>query len=534
MLTTSKGDATTTHIIPSSRNLKKSGDNGIFRVSHPRARGRKASAEATKNIVVPSLYELKEADPDLAYDLFDVEFFHVEKVKQEQSTVLKINFHSSVELVDTSAIITMNCWVRQKGTGKVLWEHNQTEHNARKCDLDEAFELKEELEPETLELTVKATWKVKSQLQEVMKTVDCTMTQGTIHYTGADHIHPVKKQPGSEPVIIDKDAEDRPPLPGDYKPSDDYIVLCFLRYPHERKDVDYMVNFGRKDRHPDGIPLFGLPGEGFPRGPEGSTFLPKHSKGICLIQPEDGNGTFLGAASASYNIEIINNNAGKFQTGNIEFLETGNNKAHYRMMSAWNNGRTYLDEAGGMATHYYHYILKLDLAFDVDGVEEIYTMTVTSVDFGSYLPGSLVYKIKPLCIMWGCLAAGTLVATARGDKCIEDIQIGDIVIGRDGQLVTVLNTWHGTEPKGLLRINMSGQSLMLTANHHVLTPEGPQRAMALKPGAKIISINGLVNVDSIEVMPEEAVIYNLTTEDAQPFFASGILVGDMTMQNSSN
>lgn len=71
-----------------------------------------------------------------------------------------------------------------------------------------------------------------------------------------------------------------------------------------------------------------------------------------------------------------------------------------------------------------------------------------------------------------CIAAGSKVTTSCGDKCIEDVQVGDKVLTEDGTYQKVLaNIDKGFGETVAIRTNFS-EDLVCTPDHQILTSNG--------------------------------------------------------------
>ncbi len=150
----------------------------------------------------------------------------------------------------------------------------------------------------------------------------------------------------------------------------------------------------------------------------------------------------------------------------------------------------------------------------------------------------LVYRIPQLQFMWGCLSEGTLVRMFdQTEKKIEDIIIGDNVMGRNKECVPVVNVWKGME-KNIFCISTDVGEISMTHHHPVMINyKGvlvKKIAAFLKAGDQLIDYQGSnTPVRAVRVVPYRGMVYNLSLDTAQPYFiANGIVVGDMTIQNS--
>lgn len=135
---------------------------------------------------------------------------------------------------------------------------------------------------------------------------------------------------------------------------------------------------------------------------------------------------------------------------------------------------------------------------------------------------------------WGCLAAGTKILTAAGEKRIENIRVGDM-IDYEGELRPVCNTWRGTECNPVIIIRLdNGREVTATSNHPFLTEQGMRPANEIGKGTMVKTREeGFVPVAEIYAdFLGEIPVYNLEVEEEGTFYANGIASGDMRHQNS--
>lgn len=79
-----------------------------------------------------------------------------------------------------------------------------------------------------------------------------------------------------------------------------------------------------------------------------------------------------------------------------------------------------------------------------------------------------------------CLAAGTLVSTARGDVPIEDVRVGDVVWTSEGYALVGASAMTA-ERRNLWRVETTVGALVGTADHPVFTTTGKVRLADLTP-----------------------------------------------------
>ncbi|MCW2308095.1 Hint domain-containing protein [Rhodobium gokarnense] len=158
-------------------------------------------------------------------------------------------------------------------------------------------------------------------------------------------------------------------------------------------------------------------------------------------------------------------------------------------------------------------------------------------------------KILPIQFRWGCLAAGTEVLVRRDlddtTVPIEEVRIGDLVQANpNGDLVKVIANTIGTEPIPMIRIHTDGdRSVLVTEGHPMVTSGGIKLARQLAEGDVLfgqkgehLHVTGLEqemyagNVWSLDVASVSSDGTDLGS-DGTTFFANGIQVGDVKLQN---
>jgi hypothetical protein len=131
-----------------------------------------------------------------------------------------------------------------------------------------------------------------------------------------------------------------------------------------------------------------------------------------------------------------------------------------------------------------------------------------------------------------CFAAGTTVRTIGGERAIETIRAGDLVLSQDpgtGALTyqPVVATYHNP-PGATLRVRL-GQDAVVATGIHRFWKAGRGWAMArdLRPGDPVRTLEGLARVESVEedkVQP----VFNLEVAGGHSFLVGrlGALVHD--------
>ncbi|MFN3387349.1 MAG: Hint domain-containing protein [Allosphingosinicella sp.] len=168
------------------------------------------------------------------------------------------------------------------------------------------------------------------------------------------------------------------------------------------------------------------------------------------------------------------------------------------------------------------------------------TVTIQSSDVSDSDPIDGVTYIMPVAFIWHCLGEDTQVAMADGSsRTIPEIKAGDEVMaatgGEDARVTATHNGAHFGEVY-VLRTTC-GKALTASAEHVIFTSEGEVAARDLRPGMKLITVDGEAELSTVEQEPGEGRnLWNLSLgqapqiDDDDPevgqFYANGILVGD--------
>jgi hypothetical protein len=135
---------------------------------------------------------------------------------------------------------------------------------------------------------------------------------------------------------------------------------------------------------------------------------------------------------------------------------------------------------------------------------------------------------------YSCFAAGTPVWTNIGERAIETLEIGDLVLAQDvdtGELAYKPIIGRTVRPPSeFLKLSIDGEELLTTLGHPLwVDGVGWRMAKKLADGAILHGVNGPVRVDSIDPS-DEAEAYNLIVADFNTYFVgkTGILVHDNT------
>lgn len=133
-----------------------------------------------------------------------------------------------------------------------------------------------------------------------------------------------------------------------------------------------------------------------------------------------------------------------------------------------------------------------------------------------------MYKYNPC----GCLPAGTLVKTQNGDKLIEDIQVGDMVLAKNVdtniQAYKPVEQLYEFDAEVVYTVDVAGTKIRTTSNHPFwVKGKGWTAADELLVGDMLetedLAFNAIENI-SFEFEPTK--VYNFTVEDYHTYYIS--------------
>ena len=132
-----------------------------------------------------------------------------------------------------------------------------------------------------------------------------------------------------------------------------------------------------------------------------------------------------------------------------------------------------------------------------------------------------------------CFKGDTLIATSQGDKRIDEIKDGDLVLTRKG-FKKVTHAWCSGE-KDCIELTMdNGNHIVCTPDHRFITAQEEEiEAKDITPSTDLLYyvtrkdgsvFLSLGYVKYIESVLEKQKVYDIEVEDAHEFFANGYLV----------
>lgn len=479
---------------------------------------RSASLESAKPS--PTLLELENPEPFQFYDIFEVNDFSYSK--EQQKGYLK----AELSLLDSCRNLEIYAHILDLKNGQVIAQvPAKHAENTNDLILEQEFTAKEEL-AENMGVIAYGKWGNRIPEENELSAYKEVNTS----YPGVKYMHKYPKKE-KEAVTFGTLEGWHPLEPGD-KGDGEHIVIALIRSPRDKKDVDYICGAGRDKG--TGYPIVCVPGEGafsFPAGetPKSSEEYPNYA--VCKLYRKSGGATVIACSdNPAYAANAIT-------------VTPSGNSYNYQFL-AWGMG--YTDPAGWKRTEF-DYRLELTLnTVKADGTwntREFYIDTRNS-DI------SITDEVLPIAIMYGCMAPETEITMADGSrKQICRMNIGDMVVGRNGEGMKVTNIWCGPEMDTMLSVQAEGlqEGIFLTKSHPVLTkgPDGTEkwkRAGTCNVGDKVLTRTSRgeeVYLAIIEITEREpcAEVYNLELQPVNggtegTMYCNGILTGDNRMQNS--
>ena len=151
-----------------------------------------------------------------------------------------------------------------------------------------------------------------------------------------------------------------------------------------------------------------------------------------------------------------------------------------------------------------------------------------------YVPLTVPQVVNgPITVVHSCFAAGTAVRTIQGDRAIETIRAGDLVLAQDAKTGAlgyraVVTAYHNP-PSPTLRVVLDGGDAVVATGIHRFWKAGKGWTMArdLTTGDLVRTLGGAARVSAVE--PERVQpVFNLELADGQGFLVGklGALVHD--------
>lgn len=345
--------------------------------------------------------------------------------------------------------------------------------------------------------------------------LDCAGFELAPVYT---HIYPKKEE---TTVIFGDEKGYR--LPTIFQHDENNIVISLRRLPEQSGDCDYVCNYDCKHLPIEYFPVLAIPAKGIIRLGRGVTINKTLRNKKALLERISAGGV----ASIPHD---------KFLP---EIIENGT--LQYQLDTDWG---CKLRQEGNLTPQAYNFTLSFDVDYQLPaGAPQTVRFTLTSKTTERIRTGEMIQEpILPLKIMWGCLAKDTLITLSDGQlKRIDAMCVGDRVLsGVNKKVATVRNIWKGSEANIVLINAKNGRQLKATGSHPVYVKN--DSGIELKRIQNITTDHHILvsdrqtahwqQVESVQSFPCDDMVYNLSLDNDEGFYANGILVGDMNAQNA--
>lgn len=173
-------------------------------------------------------------------------------------------------------------------------------------------------------------------------------------------------------------------------------------------------------------------------------------------------------------------------------------------------------------------------ASDDRPVDRQYHSDTDSYYYGGYNAYDVRYPPPPPPPKRSCFAKGTLVWTKTGERPIETLELGDLVLAQNvdtGELAYKPVIGRTVRPPSpILKLSLGDEELLTTRGHPFwVAGVGWRMAKELGDAAMLYGVTGAARVEAIE-SAGEAEAYNLVVADFNTYFVgeSGVLVHDNT------
>ncbi len=137
-----------------------------------------------------------------------------------------------------------------------------------------------------------------------------------------------------------------------------------------------------------------------------------------------------------------------------------------------------------------------------------------------------------------CFTTGTMIATPKGERRVQDLKVGDLVITRDNGIQAI--RWIGTRAvtcvqfaraaylqpilirQGSLGSNVPERDMMVSPNHRILVAND-KTALHFDEREVLVSAKHLTGVQGVDIMPSAGLTYiHLMFDQHEVILSDGI------------
>lgn len=298
------------------------------------------------------------------------------------------------------------------------------------------------------------------------------------------------------------------------------VVISLFREPKNRDDCDYICFFG-KDKN-NRYPYIGIPFECKIKLKEGYELAEPLEITKAVLKKVGRKGG--GATPLVYSMQD------KVYTLSKEYGKEGDTFISITADDSW--GAPYKEVGGEKPIDY-------DLEFYMRFIVKHHHGKVTvsdgdiAVTSDKTVTGCLYNAMNKITLLWGCIQEDAKITMADGSyRTINQMEIGEYCYNlNDSQGCKVRNIWRGPGEK-CIKLTYDSESLIMTPDHPVCVGQGWTRARKVRVGDKLRGEgNTMYTVSKVELVEYNNMVYNLDI-DSEMYYANGILVGDMRLQNN--
>ena len=134
-----------------------------------------------------------------------------------------------------------------------------------------------------------------------------------------------------------------------------------------------------------------------------------------------------------------------------------------------------------------------------------------------------------------CVARGTSIATPDGDRRVEDLAVGDLVVAYDVETGRRIDApLEAIWPSHAERLLELTRELTVSGRHPVWADARWTEASAVSAGAELLRLDGAVAIADPRSLGYGGPVYDLSVAWPHTFFAAGVLVHNKVAQSSSS
>lgn len=461
------------------------------------------SVKAAGRVTAPFLQEIDRLRAGMECNLFELEKFSIEN-----------------GTITLDAEISMTTWCKDIQMRAQLYDIRDESKPLAIYEMQEAKEtddmhytisspLAPDVKEEELEVVISAQW------QDETGAIGAAAIKENAAYDVAQWNVIYPKVEEKQYLLWQNDEPQIKPVPDKEKRQDGKIMLALFREPDQKKDLDYLCEYG-KDVH--GRPIIMVPGQGKLVFTDPHIVIQKDSASLeCYLKKINQGG-----------VQVVAVGSHEYKMDQAKFTYTAKSIS-YQMYNSWGVGFV---ESGSFQPHEFSYRIKL--TYKREGVKTLRTLWLADeVDHKR-----CIQSVPHIMIMWGCVEERTQIRMADGtQKEIRNIKIGEKVLLADGEEVCVENVWRGSEENWYLLRTKSGMEIKADDTHPFLTKAGMVLACHLHAGDAV-----MVWDDQNSCMREEVLtsaerremkitVCNLSL-GGKRMIANGFVCGDMELQNA--